>query len=471
MSKRRPRSEHVRTYTPFVAEQSNHDQLAGVYSSLPFQFPAPLPREVEALVTVEHASTVEETAAAPPEITLPTAQDLGRIGSVNSRIRPTTLATVEISSTVEHTSTVEETAAIQQTFKKNSNVYGIRPDKISILNQGRRPKELSTSWVSLNSGVVYEAQRVQWVSIVQHSMTRGQESFYEAIWKSRSDFKFHISIIDRKRKQFRAGYDILARLTRLTDRRVQTMIPQLIEKQVLHSYKNADPNTRTGCAYDIFSYEEILSRQRAAGLCYVVKNGPGIEFVVPNDCSTVEVSSTVEQSSSVTAIGPKKAVEQTSTDENTSTGTVEESSRVTVEESSTPLDSRHSFLDNDVDGAVEKLEATILSSEFAQFDREAIRYIWNRSRDVVPDVTVEEVFHFFLEKAYLLGRNRRVQNFNGLMKYVWKEYFTLSRIEQVREQNRQSQQQELEYWQGILDNPDAPDELKEYAKVLLQSKQ
>src|SRR5450755_2895001 len=199
MSKRRPRSEHVRTYTPFVAEQSNHDQLAGVYSSLPFQFPAPLPREVEALVTVEHTSTVEETAAAPPETTLPTDQELGRIGSVNSRIRPTTLATVEIYSTVEHTSTVEETAAIQQTFKKNSNVYGIRPDKISILNQGRRPKELSTSWVSLNSGVVYEAQRVQWVSIVQHSMTRGQESFYEAIWKSRPDFKFHISIIDRKR--------------------------------------------------------------------------------------------------------------------------------------------------------------------------------------------------------------------------------------------------------------------------------
>src|SRR5450755_2629129 len=111
MSKRRPRSEHVRTYTPFVAEQSNHDQLAGVYSSLPFQFPAPLPREVEALVTVEHTSTVEETAAAPPEITLPTDQELGRISSVNSRIRPTPLATVEISSTVEHTSTVEETAA------------------------------------------------------------------------------------------------------------------------------------------------------------------------------------------------------------------------------------------------------------------------------------------------------------------------------------------------------------------------
>ena len=460
MSKRRPRSEHVRTYTPFVAEQSNHDQLAGVYSSLPFQFPAPLPREVEALVTVEHTSTVEETAAAPPETTLPTDQELGRIGSVNSRIRPTT---------VEHTSTVEETAAIKRTFKGNSNVYSIRPDKISILNQGHRPTELSRSWVSLNTGVVYEAQRVQWVSIAQHSMTKGQESFYEAIWKSRPDFKFHISIIDRKRKQFRAGYDILARLTRLTDRRVQTMIPQLIEKQVLHSYKNADPNTRTGCAYDIFSYEEILSRQRAAGLCYVVKNGPGIEFVVPVDCSTVEVSSTVENSSTVK--GPKRAVEQTSTDENTSTGTVEDSSHVTVEDSSTPLDSRHSFLDNDVDDAVEKLEATILRSEFAQFDREAIRYIWNRSRDVVPDVTVEEVFHFFLEKAYLLGRNRRVQNFNGLMKYVWKEFFTLSRIEQVREQKRQSQQQELEYWQGILDNPDAPDELKEYAKVLLQSKQ
>src|SRR5450755_3098019 len=181
MSKRRPRSEHVRTYTPFVAEQSNHDQLAGVYSSLPFQFPAPLPREVEALVTVEHTSTVEETAAAPPETTLPTDQELGRIGSLNSRIRPTTVehtSTVEYTSTVEetaaappettlptdqelgrigsvnsrirpttveHTSTVEETAAIKRTFKGNSNVYSIRPDKISILNQGHRPTELSRS--------------------------------------------------------------------------------------------------------------------------------------------------------------------------------------------------------------------------------------------------------------------------------------------------------------------------------------
>src|SRR4051812_6842669 len=181
----------------------------------------PLPLTIEQTSTVEDSSTVTTSSPEP--------------------------------GTVEQTSTVEQARTVEQTSR-------VDPARIPLLVQGKKPADLAPVWISLANRTTYEARKVRWVSIAQHAMTKGQESFYEALWK-RTDPKIPVTITDRHRKQIRAGYDVLARHTRLTDRRVQTMIPQLIEKQILHSYHDADPNVRRGTLYDVFSYEEILRRQ------------------------------------------------------------------------------------------------------------------------------------------------------------------------------------------------------------------
>ena len=139
-----------------------------------------------------------------------------------------------------------------------------RQDKIALIAEGRPPYELAPVWVSLTTGRTYPVSKVRWVSIAQHSMTSGQEKVYEAIWHSKSDYRFQVETINRHTRRFCAGYDVLSRVCRLAPRNVQINIPSLIQKQILFSYRNHDSNIRKGTTYDIYSYEEILRRQR----CY-----------------------------------------------------------------------------------------------------------------------------------------------------------------------------------------------------------
>lgn len=270
--------------------------------------------------------------------------------------------------------------------------------RLRTLAQGRSPLEISELWISLVSGKVFHGSKVRWVSIAQQSMTPGQERFYETIWRSKGDYYFQIDTLSRHVKRFSAGYEMLSRICRLASRNVRIIIPVLAQKQILFSYKDYRPELRKGTTYDIFSYEEILRRQRAAGLCYVVKSGPGIDFVLPHswvasiaatprDISAVDEISEDEAPMDEFRPDESSAYESTRADM-TSRDPLDDTSRPSLDDTSTPLDRDNSSSQSTT---VRRLLQTLLPT----FDNDAVSQLWEDCRRRIPDVSPEEVAQLF----------------------------------------------------------------------------
>ena len=357
--------------------------------------------EEKGTLSVSQQNEISRNIPSSPATSIPSS--IPNRSSVNTRLR-------EVASTVDTTSTVDAA-------------------RISFLNLGRRPCELGAVWVSLSSRQTYEARKVQWVNIAQQSMTVGQERFYEAIWKAKSDYRFHIELVNRTQKRFRCGYDILARVTRIADRNVQKNIPHLVQKKILYSHADFDSCSRKGTSYDIFSYEEILRRQRAAGLCYIVKNGPGIEFAVPlgwtsNSPLTVDIPSTVDESSTIDI---------------PSTGAVDGMSTITVDAASTPLDKNISNRQTTTapPDLHEKLELFVPG-----IDAGAVERIWRESREVVIDIQTEEIAFWFEQRARMVYKNRALINPLGLLLSSIKDWITQRKVSNRRNQLRELAEEE-----------------------------
>jgi hypothetical protein len=327
--------------------------------------------------------------------------------------------------------TVVETATVDASV--NDSLYSERvvsPNKIGLLAQARPPREIASDWESLTTGKTYPAKNIQFVSIAQHSMSGGQERFYESIWRSKSDYKFRVDIESREVKRFCAGYDVLSQVCRLATRNVRNMIPVLISKLILYSFRDHDSTVRKGTTYQIFSYEEILRRQRARGLCYVIKNGPSVEFVAPvgwtvDPASTVGVPTTVAKSSTVAA-------------DVSSRGTVDAVSRITMDETSRPLDRSNSSSQSTTSTLLREL----LQAQLAKFDYAAIDQLWAACRKNVPDVTVEEVSELFSLKrriAFAPG----VKNPNGLLITAVANACTPAAISEMRKGREAAEEPEI----------------------------
>jgi hypothetical protein len=292
-----------------------------------------------------------------------------------------------ISGTVPEASTVPETGADIAT-------QTALPEWVPILQQGRKPAALAQTWISLETHTIYQAQNVRWVSLAQHSMTGGQERFYEALWKLKPDRSIEVVLVDKHQKQIRAGYDLLAKVTRCAVSTARVLLVQLAEKKILHSHHDPDSTTRRGTLYDIFSYEEILRRQRAAGLCYVVKKGPGVEFAIPCELSLPETG-TVPGIGTVSNFGRES---------------LSEIGRESVPEIGTPLDNKKTIFRQST------------PAEFAEqvkqwipfIDTRAIDRIWQEGQQAIPDITPDDLLDR-LKREILALKSKRVHNPVGFL--------------------------------------------------------
>jgi len=210
-------------------------------------------------------------------------------------------------------------------------------------------------------------------------MSLGEERVYQALWHAKSTDG--VSQINRRAKQFSMGYDRLARLTRLNEKSIRDIIPKLIDKKILEIVKKEDSWSRTGRTYHIYSYEEILERQRIADLCYVVKNGRAVEFVRVLSSEINSVRPTVGLSPTVGA--------------NTS-DTVGDTGEKTVGHTPTPLDKDRQKTIQTSSVVREAL------SHYTTVDDAAIRRIITACRAQARDCTAEEIAHFIHEKSVLV---------------------------------------------------------------------
>ncbi len=110
-------------------------------------------------------------------------------------------------------------------------------------------------------------------------MGLGEERVYQTFWHARESDGVRPET--KRSKTFSLGYDPIARLVRLNEKSVRLLLPKLICKKIIEVIAPEESASRTGRTYRIFSYEEILERQRSENLLFVVKNGRAVEFVRP----------------------------------------------------------------------------------------------------------------------------------------------------------------------------------------------
>ena len=183
---------------------------------------------------------------------------------------------VEVSAAVGVTPTVVEWRSVVVT---PTVADVIAPDVTPTVGVTPTEGEIAAAepWVD-SAGLLYEAKKVRRVESALHSMTMGEERFYQAVWQARE--AEGVKDEGPHAKTFSIGYDRLARLVRLDEKSVRQLIPKLVGKKILEVLAGEVSASRIGKTYRIFSCQEILERQRAAGLEYVVKKARGVEFVV-----------------------------------------------------------------------------------------------------------------------------------------------------------------------------------------------
>jgi len=329
---------------------------------------------------------------------------------------------------------------------------------------------LGTYWVDAD-GTHYEAHRVQRIAIAQQSMALGEERVYQALWHAKeSDGVF---FQDRRTKIFSLGYDRLARLVRLNEKSVRMLLPKLISKKILEVVASENSATRTGRKYRVFSYEEILDRQRAANLLHIVKNGRAVEFVQAQSANyhlpTVQLSPEIVRPS--VGVAPTEAVGGTPPD------TVGEPSEETVGVTTTPLD---------ITSVKEESQTPSSSSihraltEYGSPDDDAVRHLIGQCKKNAPDADPSEIVHFIHDKGQVIRKGKIFNPVAFLLVYVPK-CFLGNGLHEFRQQRRkaleaeQARQRDLDEWhkdeiqkqQAILDDPKSSEEDKRWARQFL----
>jgi hypothetical protein len=361
--------------------------------------------------------------------------------------------TVGVSPTVAATPTVGEsiTALDGHLNEPSSNRSDALTEGLST-TVGETPTVPSKLWFAVNGGRGYDAKRVQRVAMAQQSMSLGEERVYQAIWHARP--LDGITQLNRRVKAFALGYDKLARLTRLNEKSIRDIIPKLIEKKILEIVRKEDSWSRTGRTYHIYSYEEILERQRAADLMYVVKNGRAVEFVRPT-------------------VGETPTVGESPTVPDTPTGTVGHTGGGTVGHTTTPLVTTRQATSQTSSVVREAL------SHYTQVDDAAIRRIVAACRVHAPDCTEAEIAHFIHEKSVLVTmRGSSIKNPMGHFIATVPACFEGETFRQFREAQMPVASTELvddearaREWgrehESDLSDPNVPGEIKQVIRTAL----
>lgn len=327
-----------------------------------------------------------------------------------------------------------------------------------------------TRWVD-SDGTQYEAHRVQRIAIAQQSMALGEERVYQALWHAKeSDGVF---FQDRRTKIFSLGYDRLARLVRLNEKSVRMLLPKLISKKILEVVASENSATRTGRKYRVFSYEEILDRQRAANLLHIVKNGRAVEFVQAQ--SADDHPPAVQPSPEV--VRPSVGVAPTDAVGGTPPETVGEPSGKTVGVTTTPLDR---FLVKEESHIPSSSSIHHALTEYGSPDDDAVRYLIGQCRRNAPDADASEIVHFIHDKGQVIRKGKIFNPIAFLLVYVPK-CFLGEGLQEFRQQRckaleaEQARQRELDEWhkdemqkqQAILDDPKSSEEDKRWARQFL----
>ena len=285
---------------------------------------------------------------------------------------------------------------------------------------------------------------------VEHGHTIGEHLVYEVLWRN--------AVGNETERTIQIGYDRLAKLANVNWKTAKACLKGLEEKLAIETLAAENSNERTGKTYRVHSFTIILERRRNAGMDWVEK-GRGVRFV---ESGTVPVFNTVPVLDTVPVSG---------TVSKSGTETVSESGTETVPVFNTLL------------GSIRNIEEITSSSSLAAIqdvtrkvgivlDDDAARKLVRRCRAVRPDATECEIARFTELKINQLRKSRSVENWVGMLIAAVPVYFEgeAPELQAWRGHKAREAEQSRELARQILDDPDSPEESREWARATLELK-
>jgi hypothetical protein len=311
---------------------------------------------------------------------------------------------------------------------------------------------------------------------VQDAHSHGENQLYAMLWAEGHADPHATDDVFPKSKIVTMGWDRMARRAGMSDKAAKRNMQQLISKLAVELIAPEDCGIRRGRTYRVYSFTSILEVRKKYGMEYVVKD-KGVRFVA-KDGSPLQIDITHKTST----------VDIPSTVDNTSTVTVDITSPETVDKTSPPLGSTLvskaiATTTTTQDGDIEKIVNALSMYDIP--DQKAALRLLRECREVCPNAEPEEIAEVIREKAKSLQQNPSVRNLIGLLLSSVPSSFEKSCISGLRrrweaemeralEAKREKERRRAEeyawvmedrkMYKAVLNNPESTEKEKEEAR-------
>lgn len=340
------------------------------------------------------------------------------------------------------------------------------PDEI------RRPSSIQPAHLSPEKtlGATISRRRVIYVGDrAQNAHTASENVFYAWVWR-------HARPQDDDTRVLALKVPVIAYELNMAERNTRFLIERMIRKLAIEPLPGWIQGQQTGKTYAVYSFRRILERRRKDGLLYALK-GKGVELItevqarefqthqarfIPEDYGDEQPGTSPDGLSPDGSQGTLR----TSPDANGITSpdvfTVASlyTSKATTEEEDEPT-----------------RELATLLARWITVDDDAVRQILAACRRGSPECTPEEIDMLARTKLPLI-KSGKVDNPAGLLIRTVPRFFENHgsiALQQLREATRKRREEEerrtrelREQQQKILDDPNATDEDREWARQMLE---
>ncbi len=336
-------------------------------------------------------------------------------------------------------------------------------------------------WITEQGDLVPEA-RVRRIRLAQDVINSAEESVYDTLWTVKT-------VQTEDRESFRvvqAGYDYLAKRTRLSKKTIQRIVAKLIDKDFIAIERPADIYQRTSTIYRVLCYKAVLERHFQRGRFYVAKMGPGFSYVRsmqdPRTIGGAVSKAPQTERSDMTRVDMTGL--STVVNQDTYTGGRQTTVTVANDDQSTVVPQTTTYIDRNTKGSDTQSSSTVYAAlaQFGIVDDDILTRLIENCRRQAPDCTEEEVVHFIQEKGLLVrGKDSKVYNPVGFLLTAVPNCFTGEAFRFYREQQEKrfqelalkeaTQQAELDRWrleqEGKLSDTSVPEEEKQFIREYL----
>jgi len=300
---------------------------------------------------------------------------------------------------------------------------------------------------------------IRQMRLAQDAHSRAEQAVYQRLWETAKPFD-HVS------RLITIGFGEMGRLVGLSESNARINTRSLIAKLALEEYAGYDCERGTGRTYRIFTYQEILTRRKEAGLTRYQRRTLAVVFVDEHN-QPINLSRKTIPGLTLPGGGDSKLEGDPGPNLDPEAGpNLGAKPGINLGPSYREL-----LREQETSSSSVGLIVQALRDELGLADDEAARRIQRNCREKAADASEQEIAAFVRLEAQRLRANRRVENPIGLLitqvpKNFEGESFRLFRQARQR-QGTEGPLDDPERYQAIVEDPQASEPEKRIALAVL----